>query len=1077
MKKIKKTLAVLLSAVLAVGSVPATVMAETGTKPADGTTSAQPFPSGTGGSANFRIPGLVTLDDGTLVASCDARWNHAGDACGLDTIVSYSTDNGATWNYTFANYLGDNGNQKALYSSAFIDPAIATDGEKVYMIADLFPGGYALNTAPNQPPVGETGFDADGNLRLSADNRSNYSYHLERGDEGSSYYVIVENASNTVVEGYEVDAYFNITGDDYEGNLFYSDSPYLVYPTDYLYLTTSDDGGATWSIPSLLNLKEPDEQTLLVGPGRGIVTSTGRIVFTAYEWTRLKGGDVASCCFYSDDGGVTWERGASVTSQSSEATVVEANGNLYMFTRHGGYYVSSDWGETWTSQNAQAISYNEGCQLSATTYSKKIDGKTAIILSAPSNTDSRAAGKLFVGLVQNDGSLSWDYEYSVNGSAYYAYSCVTELNDGSIGLLYESAGASITYTNIQISDIAEDAVVSNVWCKDEDGNIVSGIALKSKDSITLNVQGADSDAVFSASSSNEDLLNVSLEGNELTITSGTVESGLAQETITLTDGTNSLKLKVNITDVSAYEIVELRMGDTLTYTIDGSVDTSSLDTSIASVTADGTEMTIEGLAEGITSVTAGETEYFIVVKNDVADIQLEEGESVVIVGAAIQQAADESIVSIEKNVNQSPYEKVAGITEDGQYLIGSTTCVVTSDSTSTSPVGRGMKAVDFNKEDLSDYMWTITAVDDGYTIQSKDGSYLSFGEVASTGGCAVVLSSTPVTVSIVAGSSDGYGITNGTYYLNNFGNSNTQAAGWTDNNNDWYFYQTVDSLVITGLAEGRTTLAVSGTTYNITVGNPRPVEVEEALEDLSSEIDAVAYVLNQSATYTEESLKEFMEAYNTAKGILESEEDLTAEEIRTILDNLKASAQKLAVKTDDGGKETEPPATTDKTVTDNNTPITNPVPEQPTVKLPAVGSSYSTSTAAYKVTSSTSTGGTVTFVKPKKKTNKKFTVPATVKINGLTYKVTEIANAAFKANKKLTQVTIGANVTKIGKSAFASCAKLKKITIKSKVLKSVGKQAVKNVHKKCVIKVPKKKLAAYKKLFKGKGLKSTMTIK
>ena len=37
-------------------------------KPANGTTVGQPFPVGAGGSTNFRIPGFVTLDNGTLIA-------------------------------------------------------------------------------------------------------------------------------------------------------------------------------------------------------------------------------------------------------------------------------------------------------------------------------------------------------------------------------------------------------------------------------------------------------------------------------------------------------------------------------------------------------------------------------------------------------------------------------------------------------------------------------------------------------------------------------------------------------------------------------------------------------------------------------------------------------------------------------------------------------------------------------------------------------------------------------------------------------------------------------------------------
>jgi len=91
---------------------------------------------------------------------------------------------------------------------------------------------------------------------------------------------------------------------------------------------------------------------------------------------------------------------------------------------------------------------------------------------------------------------------------------------------------------------------------------------------------------------------------------------------------------------------------------------------------------------------------------------------------------------------------------------------------------------------------------------------------------------------------------------------------------------------------------------------------------------------------------------------------------------------------------------------------------------------------------------------------------------------TAIANKAFKNNKKLKSVTIGKNVKKIGKEAFYNCKKLKRITIKTTKLKSVGKNAIKGIYKKATIKVPKKQLKKYKKLFKSKtGYKKTMKIK
>lgn len=67
-------------------------------------------------------------------------------------------------------------------------------------------------------------------------------------------------------------------------------------------------------------------------------------------------------------------------------------------------------------------------------------------------------------------------------------------------------------------------------------------------------------------------------------------------------------------------------------------------------------------------------------------------------------------------------------------------------------------------------------------------------------------------------------------------------------------------------------------------------------------------------------------------------------------------------------------------------------------------------------------------------------------------------------------------VTQIKAKAFAGCKKLKKITIYAKSLKKVGKAAFKGIHKKAKIKVPKAKLKAYKKLFKGKGLAKSVKI-
>lgn len=120
--------------------------------------------------------------------------------------------------------------------------------------------------------------------------------------------------------------------------------------------------------------------------------------------------------------------------------------------------------------------------------------------------------------------------------------------------------------------------------------------------------------------------------------------------------------------------------------------------------------------------------------------------------------------------------------------------------------------------------------------------------------------------------------------------------------------------------------------------------------------------------------------------------------------------------------------------------------------------------ARYKVNGA----GTAAYVKSTNTKATKITIPATVKFGKQTYKVTEISKNAFKDNKKITKVTIGKNVKKIQAGAFRNASKLKSVVIKSKNLKSVGKNALKGIHSKAVIKVPDGKVKAYKALLKGK---------
>lgn len=132
---------------------------------------------------------------------------------------------------------------------------------------------------------------------------------------------------------------------------------------------------------------------------------------------------------------------------------------------------------------------------------------------------------------------------------------------------------------------------------------------------------------------------------------------------------------------------------------------------------------------------------------------------------------------------------------------------------------------------------------------------------------------------------------------------------------------------------------------------------------------------------------------------------------------------------------------------------------------PKAGTKYTVAGCQYKVTKA---GAEVSLIKANKKA-KRVTIPAVIKVNGVTYKVTSIEAKAFNGNKKLTKVTIGINIKKISNNAFYKCRSLKMVTIKSVLLtkKTANKKAFKGVNKKMVIKVPKKVKKVYVKIFKG----------
>lgn len=434
-------------------------------KPADGTTQGRPFVSDNP-SHWYRIPSMVTLDDGTIVAAADARWNGGMDGGGNDVITARSTDNGDTWSYTWAGYYGDNGNVFNKASTSYCDSNIATDGKNLYMLSTFFASGVAINgTSANAQPSKDTGLDSQGRLLL-ARNGGDYDYYV--GAVGADGYAsIYRTSDSTVVSSYKVNGEFELFKNDaYVGCVWYSNCEFQAKKCQYLFFRTSTDGGKTWSAPSLVNARKSGEKFLGAGPGRAIVTDDGTICMPVYVYgdNTWGSGDAsqATSFIYSKDHGKTWSRTANFTSTSSfggsgwssEAQLVDlGNGVVRCFYRNGKKkirYCDATWngsGYQWGDVVDTGIDIWGNCQLSAIMYPYLIDGKRAILVSSPSSTEGRKTGAIFTLLLNDDNTVSTEYAKKTITAegATFAYSCLTVLKDGRVADLYETDACDFTY--------------------------------------------------------------------------------------------------------------------------------------------------------------------------------------------------------------------------------------------------------------------------------------------------------------------------------------------------------------------------------------------------------------------------------------------------------------------------------------------------------------------------------------------------------------------------------------------------------------------------------------------------------
>ena len=348
--------------------------------------------AGDDGAAAFRIPGLVTTNKGTLLGVYDVRYNSSVDLQEhIDIGLSRSIDGGKTW-------------EKMRLPLAF--------GEY---------GGL---------PAAQNGV----------------------GDPS----ILVDTKTNTI---WIVAAWTHGMGN--QRAWWSSQQGMDVNHTAQLVLVKSTDDGKTWSEPINITeqVKHPEWYFLLQGPGRGITMEDGTLVFPIQYIgkDRIPNAGI----MYSKDRGETWtihNHARTNTTEAQVAEVVPGTLMLNMRDNRGGsraVYTTSDLGKTWKEHESSRTALPEPVCMASLISVKAADnvlGKDILIFSNPNTTNARKNITIKISL---DGGNTWAHQLLLDEGENWGYSCLTMVDKETIGILYESSVAHMTFQCIKLKDIVQ----------------------------------------------------------------------------------------------------------------------------------------------------------------------------------------------------------------------------------------------------------------------------------------------------------------------------------------------------------------------------------------------------------------------------------------------------------------------------------------------------------------------------------------------------------------------------------------------------------------------------------------------
>jgi hypothetical protein len=213
----------------------------------------------------------------------------------------------------------------------------------------------------------------------------------------------------------------------------------------------STDNGVTWGTPvditSQIYGPNPGWKGLFVASGRAHQLRDGKIVAAIAVRENVSGTErICNYMITSADHGVNWTAStARAEIDGDEAKVVELNnGNIMMSIRNPGtrrFNVSTNKGATWGTAYNQASITDPNCDGDFIRYTSTLDGydKNRLLHSIPFSGSRK---NVSVQLSTDEGT-TWGAPKTIFTGAS-AYSSLTILPDGTIGIYYEN-GESSTY--------------------------------------------------------------------------------------------------------------------------------------------------------------------------------------------------------------------------------------------------------------------------------------------------------------------------------------------------------------------------------------------------------------------------------------------------------------------------------------------------------------------------------------------------------------------------------------------------------------------------------------------------------